>query len=257
MKTTTDRQLLWRALLYLRPYWKTTAAIYVAMLAINLINVLTPQFIRRGIDQGIYGGDLAQLGLATGLLLGFTLVKGVFTYYQGQGTEIVSQNVAYDLRNELLRKLTHLSLTFHDRTTAGQILTRAMQDVERIRFLTGRAVLRLIEGAVLIGLTAVVLIWMNRTLALLIIMTLPLLLHRAYRYGQQFRPLSLEIQNQLGVLTTRLEQNLRGARIVKAFAQERPKSSASRRKMKNGSISPPAPRACRPSTLPCWTALPT
>jgi len=220
MKTTTDRQRLWRALLYLRPYWKTTTAIYIAMLAINLINVLTPQFIRRGIDQGIYGGDLAQLGLATGLLLGFTLVKGVFTYYQGQGTEIVSQNVAYDLRNELLQKLTHLSLTFHDRTTAGQILTRAMQDVERIRFLTGRAVLRLIEGAVLIGLTAVVLIWMNRTLALLIIMTLPLLLHRAYRYGQQFRPLSLEIQNQLGVLTTRLEQNLRGARIVKAFAQE-------------------------------------
>jgi ABC-type multidrug transport system fused ATPase/permease subunit len=50
--------------------------------------------------------------------------------------------------------------------------------------------------------------------------SVPLLLHRAIKFGKQFRPLSLEIQNQLGVLTTQLEQNLRGARIVKAFSQE-------------------------------------
>jgi ABC-type multidrug transport system fused ATPase/permease subunit len=220
MKPANDRQLLWRSFLYLRPYWRTTAAIYAAMAVINLINILIPQFIRHGVDEGIYGRSPEQIGLAAGLLLGATLIKGVFTYYQGYGSELISQNVAYDLRNELLRKLTHLSLAFHDRTTAGQILTRAMQDVERIRFLTGRAALRLIEGVVLVGLTAVVLVWMNATLAFLILLTVPLLVHRAYRYRQQFRPLSLEIQNQLGVLTARLEQNLRGARIVKAFAQE-------------------------------------
>ncbi len=221
MRHTNDRQILWRAFQYLRPYWKLEIGIYGLMILINLVNIAVPQLIRWAIDGGIYGGDIQLLGQAVGGLLLLTLIKGVMTYFQGQWTESASQSVAYDLRNELLRKLASLSFSFHDRTEAGQILTRAMQDVERIRFLTGRAILRIIEGVVLILFTAVILLRMNTTLAVLIILTLPLLLHRAYKFGKQFRPLSLEIQNQLGVLTTQLEQNLRGARIVKAFAQEK------------------------------------
>lgn len=220
MKNSNDKQILWRCFRYLRPYWKLEVGIHGLMLLINLINIFVPQLIRWAIDGGIYGGDLQLLGQAVGGLLLLTLIKGVMIYFQGEWTESASQSVAYDLRNELLRKLASLSFSFHDRTEAGQILTRAMQDVERIRFLTGRAILRIIEGTVLILLTAVVLLRMNPTLAVLVIITLPLLLHRAYKFGKQFRPLSYEIQNQLGVLTTQLEQNLRGARIVKAFAQE-------------------------------------
>jgi ATP-binding cassette subfamily B protein len=220
MQKQKDRQLIWRSLGYLRPYRNLQIGIYGLMLLINFINVLSPQLMRWGIDAGIYGGDQVVLGQATALLLAVTLVKGVFLYYQGQWTEIASQNVAYDLRNQLLQKLSILSFSFHDRAEAGQILARAMQDVERIRFLTGRAMLRIVEGVVLIVFTAVILLWMNTTLAILIILTLPLLIHRAYRFGQQLRPLSFKIQNELGTLTTQLEQNLRGARIVKAFAQE-------------------------------------
>jgi len=61
---------------------------------------------------------------------------------------------------------------------------------------------------------------MNLPLALLALAAMPLLSYRAFQLGRVLRPLSLEIQQQLAVLTTRLEQNLRGARVVKAFAQE-------------------------------------
>lgn len=220
MRSQTDRQILWRCFRYLRPYLRLEIGVYGAMMLINLSNILVPQLIRRAVDDGIYGGDLGLLGRVVGGLLSLTLVKGALSFYQGKWVEIASQSVAYDIRNELLRKLAALSFSFHDRTEAGQILTRAMQDVERIRFLTGRAVLRIVEGAVLTLTTAFVLFLMNRSLAILITLTLPLLLHRAYNFGRQFRPLALEIQNQLGALTTQLEQNLRGARIVKAFAQE-------------------------------------
>ena len=216
----SDWRLLWRSFAYLRPYWLVTLGVYATMLLINLLTILIPQVIRGAIDNGIYGGDLDRLGQAVLWLLGLTLFKGVFVFYQGQWTEVASQNVAYDLRQGIVRKLAQLPFSYHDQAEAGQILSRAMQDVERIRFLTGRAVLRLVEGGVLLGLTAVILLTMNTTLALLIILIMPLLLHRAYRFGRRFRPLSLEIQNQLGVLTTQLEQNLRGMRIVKAFNQE-------------------------------------
>jgi ABC-type multidrug transport system fused ATPase/permease subunit len=80
--------------------------------------------------------------------------------------------------------------------------------------------LRLAEGATLLLGTAAALTWMNPRLALLTLAFVPLLAWIAYRFGRRFRPLSLEIQDQLAVLTTRVEQSLRGARIVKAFAQE-------------------------------------
>ena len=106
------------------------------------------------------------------------------------------------------------------------MLSRSVQDVDRIRFLTGRAVLRLIDSGVLIVGTAVMLILMNRWLALLSMAAMPLLTHRAYEFGRRLRPLSLAIQQELGVLTAQVEQSLRGARVVKAFAQEDAQTAA-------------------------------
>ena len=220
MMQQRDRQLLWRAFLYLRPYRGMVVGVYLAMLVINAINLALPQILRLGIDRGIYGGNMSWLGWATAALLGLNIIKGLFIYYQGMWTEISSQAVAYDVRNELLSKLASLPFSFHDQSEAGQILARAMQDVERIRFLTGRAILRIVEGSTLILFTAGILLWMNSTLALLVILIIPFLVHRAYVFGKLYRPLSYDIQDQLGVLTNQLEQNLRGAQIVKAFAQE-------------------------------------
>ena len=155
-----------------------------------------------------------------GALLALTFLKGVATYYQGVWSEIASQSVAFDIRNAIQTRLTLLSFSFHDRSETGQLLSRAVQDVDRIRFLTGRATLRIIDSVILAVATAVILIVMNPRLALLVVLTLPLLANRAFYLGARLRPLSVDIQDQLGVLTTRLEQNLRGARVVKAFAQE-------------------------------------
>jgi ATP-binding cassette subfamily B protein len=205
---------------YLRPYWLATLGAYLATLAMTLLGVVNPQLIRTAIDQGIAPGDTGVLAWSVAGLLGLTLVKGLFTFLQGRWSEIASQNVASDLRADIQGKLTILSFSYHDQSEAGDLLSRAVQDVDRVRFLTGRATIRIAESAVLLAGTAALLVWMNPQLALLAVATVPLLAYRAFSFGNQIRPLSVAIQKQLGVLTTRLEQNLRGARVVKAFAQE-------------------------------------
>lgn len=205
---------------YLKPYGWMTAGVYTAMVIINLINILQPQFIRRIIDDGIFTGNLATLSWSVAALLGITIIKGITLYFQGTWTEQASQNVAYDLRNQIQTKLNQLSFAFHDRMETGQILSRAIQDVERIRFLTGRAFLRIVESLVLMIGTGAVLVWMDYRLGLMIVLTIPIIAYSGYAYGRKFRPLSVKIQNQLGVLTTRVEQNLLGGQVVKGFAQE-------------------------------------
>ena len=213
-------QVLLRCLSYLRRYWPSTAAAYLTVLGINGLNLVVPRMIQRGVDLGIRAGQRDVLLQASLILLGLVTAKGVLTFAQGYLTEWSSQNVAYDVRNEIHVKLQSLSFSYHDQAESGQLLARAISDVDRVRFLTGRAILRLVDSVVLFLGTAVVLLRMDAPLTFLSLGTMPLLALQAWRFARVFRPLSGMVQQQLAILTTRLEQNLRGARIVKAFAQE-------------------------------------
>ena len=135
-------RVLWRCLAYLHPYLRLTAGAYLALLGINALALTIPQFIRWIVDRGIGGRDAHLLGWSVLTLLGLTVIRGGLTFVQGQWTETASQSVAYDLRNAIHRKLADLSFSYHDRTETGQLLSRAVQDVERIRFVTGRALCR-------------------------------------------------------------------------------------------------------------------
>ena len=219
-KSASLWQLLIRVYGYLRPYWKRTAASYLSLLGIIALSASIPQFIRWIIDTGIGKNQPGVLTWSVLALLGLTLVKGVLNYFQGILSETASQNVAYDLRNEIQKKLTQLSFSFHDTSEAGELLSRAIQDVERLRFLTGRATIRILDGILMIIVTMIILIVMDYRLGLFVLVSMPILIHRAYYFGSRFRPLSLMVQKQVARLTTAMEQNLRGSRVVKAYAQE-------------------------------------
>ena len=212
--------VIFRCYAYLRPYTRIAFGAYASILVINAVNASIPQLVRWIIDNGISQANYSLLAWSVVALLGLTLVRGVITYFQGKWVETASQNVAADLRAELHKKLTVLSFSFHDKSQAGDILSRAMSDVDRIRFLTGRATWRVVDGVVVMLVTAGFLVWMNPRLSLLAIAAMPILVLRSINFGFKFRPLSMRIQEQLSILTTRVEQTLRGARVVKAFARE-------------------------------------
>ena len=213
------RRLL-RCLSYLWPYHRLVLSSYLIYLVNIGILLAIPLIIRTIVDQGIRGGDDRVIRWGVAGLLGVSLLRGLFIFISGRYTEIASQNVACDLRNAIHRKLQSLSFSYHDQAETGQLLTRAVSDVDRIRFLTGRAVVRLMEIIVLVFGIAIAMVWLNLSLALLTLLIVPFLAHRALAFGIRFRPLSWAIQQQLAELATCLEQNLRGARVVKAYAQE-------------------------------------
>ena len=218
--TAKQQNYLWRSFKFLRPYWRTATGAYFAAIIVNILEITIPQIIRWIVDEGITHRHTDLLVWGVLGLLGVTFIKGIVSFLLGYWSEAASQNVAFDLRNQIYQKLVDLSFAYHDRSETGQLLSRSIQDVERIRFLTGRAVLRLFQATTLFLATLVALLFMNPGLAVLALATMPLIGGVSYRFGSKYRPLSREIQNQEAVLTTRLEQNLRGARIVKAFAQE-------------------------------------
>ena len=219
-KKSAPASSLLRSITFLRKYRGIALGVYLLAILTNGFAVIIPQTIRWIIDAGVIQQNMdILLSSLLGLLL-LTVVKGLVDFVLGRWTEVASQGVAYDIRNAIFDKLSSLSFAYHDRAQTGQLLARSISDVERIRFLTGRAFVRLFQHSTLMLLTFIALLLMNAQLALLSMLLIPLLAYVAYRLGSIYRPLSLDLQHQLPEMTTVLEQNLRGAKIVKAFAQE-------------------------------------
>ena len=224
-----------RILGYFRKYWLATLGAYVCLLVVAAVELSVPYLIRQIIDCGIKVGvgahglpphcsaGVDSMGLITWLvflIVGLTVLKGFFHFGQGYLGAYSAQGIAYDLRSQLSRHLQRLSFSWHDRSQTGQLMARATSDVDQLRHFTSRALIQMAHF-IFIGVgISVVLFNMNWKLALASLITLPFLSHTASQYGRRVRPVFRKAQEELAVLATIVQENLAGARVVKAFARE-------------------------------------
>ena len=195
-------------------------AAYAAMLAHAGALLVIPLFVRWIVDHGIIAGDRSVLIGSVIALIALSAARAVFGFLQGRLAEMAAQRLAYDLRNELFLRLGVVEISFIERMETGQVLQRAIQDVERLRFVVSKALLRVLDAAVLFAGTLAFMLAMNPVLGAASLIPVPFLAVQAFIFAKQQRPLASRLQQQLGVMTSALEQNLQGARLVKAFAQE-------------------------------------
>ena len=134
--------------------------------------------------------------------------------------EYLSQRVCFDLRNRIFNQYQRLSFAYHDRSQTGQLMSRATSDVEQIRFFVSQG---LINGALMLltfVAVLVVLLLINWKLALLSLATMPVLFVIAVLFARQLRPMFSRVQQETAQLSTVLQEDLSGMRVVRAFAQE-------------------------------------
>jgi ATP-binding cassette subfamily B multidrug efflux pump len=209
-----------RALVYLKNYWPTALGGGLALILVNLANLVTPQLLRVLIDQGITQLNFNRVLQVAFALVGVAIVRGLFTFLQGYWTEVTSQGVAYDLRNAIFEKLQNLSFSYHDRAQTGKLMTRMTSDVELVRHFVGQGFLQLISALILLIGTLIIMIIMNWKLALAIVALIPVIMVILTMFIRQIMPASRRVQQKLGALNTVLQENIAGIRVVKAFARE-------------------------------------
>jgi ATP-binding cassette subfamily B protein len=211
---------LGRALGYLKEYWLVTLGAFVSLLIVTGVNLIIPRLLQQVIDQGIADRDMQRLMALAAIMVGVTVVKAVFQFLQGFWSAKASQGVAYDMRNELYSKIQNLSFSYHDRAQTGQLMTRATNDVDAVRMFTGMAFLRFISSLVMLIGALVILFSINARLAWVPLAVIPATLVMVGIFAAKGRPLFREVQKKLATLNTVLQENLAGARVVKAFARE-------------------------------------
>ena len=209
-----------RCLRFLRPYRRAIAVATAALLIGSAGNLAVPMVTQRVVDRGIIGRDFSVVWIGALLVVGLALARSFFTYLQQRRAAQISQGAAFDIRNALNDKIQRLSFSFHDRAETGQLLTRSTNDVDLVQQFIGAGLLHIVTAVVLLaGSVAFITATNPRLLAVFA----PILCGVAALFlimGRVGRPLFRLAQDRLAVLNGRLEHNIVGVRVVRAFARE-------------------------------------
>jgi ATP-binding cassette subfamily B protein len=172
------------------------------------------------VDRSTFEGKTSTLAMAAGLMIIVACMRGFFTYWMQFMGEWLSQHVAYDLRNHIYEKLQRLSYAYHDKQQTGQLMSRATQDVEATRMFIQLGALRLLDISLRVAVAAVLMFSSNWLLALVAWSLIPLVAFQSIRIQLKSRVMWMKVQDQLGRITTVLQENMTGVRVVKAFSRQ-------------------------------------
>ncbi len=248
-----DPRILLRAMRYVGRYRWISFLAYGSLFVATAAQLMVPQLIQTIIDTVVQAFVAAQIltlpasaqaaaaqqmgktitdlqasqgNLTNAILfsmlaiLGFAIVRAVFSFSQTYNAERVSQNVAYDFRRDLFAKIQRLSFSYHDQNQTGQLMIRATDDVEKLRLFMGQGLVMSLQALVLLIGTLIILWFTNHSLTLIVLPILPMALAVFTIFGAITQPLFTQVQIRISTLNTVLQENLAGFKVVKAFARE-------------------------------------
>ncbi len=204
----------------LSPYRKQVTLSILALLATTALQLVIPTIIQQVIDTGLANRDLSYLGWAALLILGVGVVRAFIFFWQRYLSAWIAQHIAFDLRNRLYDHIQRQPFTYHDHNSTGQLISRCIEDVRSTNEFTGTGIVELSSIILLIvGITILLFLSNARLAVIALIPMLPLLL-MTVSFGRKIGGMFLKIDQALGDLSSRLQENVAGVQVVRAFARE-------------------------------------
>ncbi|WP_308634276.1 ABC transporter ATP-binding protein [Paenibacillus silvisoli] len=209
-----------RLLRYLRPSTRWVVISFVTMLLGTVIDLIAPWMLKLVFDEGIAKSDMKMVLIVALGLFGIQVVKSVAMFVQGRAQELVGQNVVFTLREQLYNHLQRLSFSYYDKAQTGQLMSRMTGDIESVKNFIGFGAMAMLTGIMTFIGTIVFMAFIQWQVTLLCMASVPLLLWSLYQFNKKVGPAWGQIREQMGRLTTTLQENISGIRVVKAFARE-------------------------------------
>ncbi|MCU1410668.1 MAG: transporter ATP-binding protein [Rhodoglobus sp.] len=191
----------------------------VAALAAGIVALLIPQVLRSLVDGPLQSGDSAQIFPAFFLVLGLGVLEAVMVFLRRTFVLTPGTHVEARLRNALYEKLQNLPVSFHDRWPSGQLLSRAISDLNLIRRWISFGIVLLVVNIVTIAVGFVFLLNISWMLGVLfMVCSIPLWIY-GYLFENKYSVVARRSQDQAGDLATAVEESVHGIRVLKAFGR--------------------------------------
>jgi ATP-binding cassette subfamily B protein len=202
------------------PYRRRVAAGFGLGFSMLAITSVIPLVIRTIIDDGLTRRIPGTLARETALLLALAGVRWAVGGLRRNLSGRVGTDVEYDLRNRLARHLLALEPAYHDRAPTGQLLARSTSDVRSLRYFISWGLVFLVLNLATFAIAAVQMWLLSPRLCLLVLALAPPLVYGALRFNRRLHRVYWQVQQEIGELTTVVEEATAGVRVVKAFGRE-------------------------------------
>ncbi|MGH2871956.1 MAG: ABC transporter ATP-binding protein, partial [Solirubrobacteraceae bacterium] len=213
-----DRSWIGRALPVVRSHRRTLATALTTSFAALVLQVQIPNLLNEAVTNSLQRATVPLSHYVT-LVLILAVCAGISAYISRLFLLRTAYGIEFDLRNIIYEHLTRMSFGFYDRVQSGQLISRANSDIRSVQmYLTfGPSILVQCAGALV---AFAYMLSIDVPLAFVAMSTTPLVYFASVRMRKQIFPVSWLIQSRLADITTIVDENISGVRVVKSFAAE-------------------------------------
>ena len=220
-KLEHPRRELWKWLFsYIKPFKWKFLILFILLLIGTLISSITPIISKNIIDLGIIAGNPQYIIVMSSFYFALLLGMAFITYFSQYGMGKISQNVIFEIRNNLFFKLQDMSLSYFDKRASGDIISITTNDVTLLNQLVGGQFVQIINNVVSLAITIVIMYILNIYLALISMVIFPIFYTFIYIFRKVATSLFKASRKTIGGVTSSIQENVAGAKVVQAYGQE-------------------------------------
>ena len=205
---------------YFVRYKKKLIEGFIFIILSDVTAVYVPLIMKDSIDA-LQKDATSELLLKYGLMIiGISVISGIFRFMIRQTIIVVSREIEYDLRGDFWAHIQKLPLRYFQNNSTGNIMAHATNDINAVRTFVGPAVMYTTDTVVILILVLSLMISLNLSLTIYSLLPLPFLSYAVYKVGKKIHQKFTIIQEKFAQLTTMAQENFSGIRIVKSYARE-------------------------------------
>ncbi|CAN5615722.1 ABC transporter ATP-binding protein [soil metagenome] len=220
IEKTYDLRVARRLLRYLKPYWRLTAVALVLTFLTNILISLQPYFTKIAVDDFITPEKTDGIWLFAFAFFCLFLFRFIFSYIQEILLNVVGQKVMFDLRTQIFTKLQEQEVAYYDKNPVGRIITRITSDVDALNELFTSGVIDVLGDFVVIFAIIGMMFWLDWKLALVSLITVPLLFAATNWFRKHARNGFDKVRTRTAKLNAFLQEHISGAQTVQLFNAE-------------------------------------
>ncbi|MEO6488182.1 MAG: ABC transporter ATP-binding protein [Thermoanaerobaculia bacterium] len=209
-----------RLLHYFRRYRRPLTLGALCVVGSAAFKLLQPLIIGGAVNElvaAVSRGTLVRFAL---LLIGAAAVEGVFLYLQRSIIIGASRRIEYDMRNDLYGHLQRLPLSYYQEQRTGDLMSRATNDLSSVRMLIGPAIMHAFSSLLVVSGAFVMMLRIDVQMALISLIAVPVVAGMVSYFGARIHVHFRSVQDYFGDISARVQENLSGVRVVRAFTQE-------------------------------------
>ncbi|WP_040555183.1 lipid A export permease/ATP-binding protein MsbA [Rheinheimera sp. A13L] len=216
-QTTGSISTFKRLLQYLKPYKAGFALAMLGMAGYACVDVYFISQFSSFIDRGITQKDMNYLAWAPVFVVGMFFLRGVFHFISSYCLTWAGTHIVKDLRQQLFRQMIALPVSYHDKHSTGELISKITYDAEQIKQASSKALMVLIhEGVFVLGCLGLM-FYNSWQLSLIFLVIAPVIAVIVTQVSKRFRKISSNMQNAMGDVTTSSEQMLNGHKVILSF----------------------------------------